>query len=142
MSSDGHSPPVVRHLLLCQHIEYDANNPAAAYSLRGLVTALVPEPGDSFPLLLPELWVFFQSFGDPGGYQLWIDLVPVDEDGEPRGEETTWGPHILLIHEGVYVESRGWKLLNLPFAAPGEYEVRLWCGADLIAREQLLVAEG
>lgn len=65
--------------------------------------------------------------------------MPVDEDGGDIGEESTYGPCILIIHEGVYVESRGWKLLNLPFEAPGLHEVRLWCGSDVIAREQLLL---
>ena len=105
------------------------------------MTAPIPEPGDQYPLLLPELWVFFQASGDPGDYQIWIDLVPVDEDGADIGEESTYGPCILIIHEGVYVESRGWKLRNLPFGAPGLYELRLWCGSDLIAREQLLLVE-
>ena len=141
MSSGGTTPPVVRHLLLCQHIGYDTQNPTAPYSLQGLVTALEPVPGDRYPLLLDELWVFFQSSGDPGEFQIWIDLVPVDEDGEDAGEETTYGPCILIIHEGVFVESRGWKLLNLPFTAPSLYEVRLWCGSDVIAREQLLLTE-
>jgi hypothetical protein len=141
MSFGGTAPPVIRHLLLCQHIGYDTNNPAAPYSLHGLVTALQPEPGDQYPLLLPELWVFFQASGDSGDCQLWIDLVPVDQDGADAGEETTYGPCILIIHEGVHIESRGWKLLNLPFAAPGLYEVRLWCGSDMIAREQLLLTE-
>ena len=141
MSFGGTTPPVVRNLLLCQHIEYDADNLAAPYSLRGLVTALEPEAGDQFPLLLPELWVFFQASGDPGDYQIWIHLVPVDEDGEDSGDETTYGPCILIVHEDVYIESRGWRILNLPFTAPGLYEVRLLCGVDVIAREQLLVRE-
>lgn len=141
MSFGETTPPVVRHLLLCQHIAYDLDNTAAPYSLRGLVTALVPESGDRYPLLLPELWVFFQASGDSGDYQIWIDLVPVDEDGEAIGEATTYGPCILIMHEEVYIESRGWKLLNLPFPAPGLYEVRLWCGSDAIAREQLSLVE-
>jgi hypothetical protein len=85
--------------------------------------------------------VFFQASGDPGDYQIWIDLVPVDEDGEDIGEETTYGPCTLIIHEDVFIESRGWKLLNLPFAAPGLFEVRLWWESDLLARERLLLRE-
>lgn len=141
MSAGGTSPPVIRHLLLCQHIGYDASNPMAPYSLHGLLAALEPEPGDSYPLILPELWVFFHASGDPGDYQLWIDLVPVDEDGADAGDESTYGPYVFLLHDDVFVESRGWKLLNLPFGAPGLYEVRLWCGADVLARETLLLVE-
>lgn len=128
-------------MLLCQRVSYDTGNPSAPYSLHGVVTQLVPEPGNSFPLLLPELCVFFQASGDPGDYQVWVDLVPLDGDGEATGEETSWGPWILLVRDGAYVESRTCPLQNLPFAASGMYEVRLWCGHDLLAREELLVWE-
>ena len=84
---------------------------------------------------------FFQAFGDPGDYQIWFDLVPVNEDGEAIGEETTYGPYILIIHEDSYVEHRGWKLLHLPFAASGRYEMWLWYASDVLAREQFLVRE-
>jgi hypothetical protein len=140
--SFGGTPPVVRHLLLCQHIGYDTGNPEAPYSLHGLVSQLAPEADDEFPLMLPELFVFFQAFGDAGDYQIWIDLIPVDENGDPVGEEVTYGPCVLVIRETSGLESRGWRLLNLPFAAAGLYEVWLWCGPDVIAREQLLVREG
>jgi hypothetical protein len=139
MSFGETTPPVIRHLLLCHHIDYDANTPTAPFSLHGLVSQLMAEPGDQFPLLMPELWLFLRAFGDPGEYQIWVDLVPVDAEGEPTGEETTWGPCILNIHENTYIENRGWRLSNLPFKAPGRYEVWLWCESDVIAREQFLV---
>jgi hypothetical protein len=100
--------------------------------------------GDSlsqYPLAFDELWVFIQVFGDPGQYELWFGLVAVDEDGNDLGDETIFGPCVLIVHEDVYTESRAWRLLKLPFAAPGLYELRLHCGADVLAREQLLLAE-
>lgn len=141
MSVGGTSPPVVRHLLLCQHIEYDFGNPMAPYSLQGVVTSLGPEPGDGYPLLVDILWVFAQGTGDPGKYEVWIDLVPVDEDGNNTGEATPFGPLIWIISEGAYVESRGWAIRFIPFPAPGLFEVRLRCGPDILAREQLLLVE-
>jgi hypothetical protein len=131
----------VRHLLLCQDVVYEFDNPAAPYSLQGVVTALGPEPGVGYPLRQDLLWVFAQASGDPGEYELWIDLVPLDDDGDDAGEGTSFGPWVLIVHEGVYVESRAWRLRNIPFAGPRVYEFRLRCGSDILTREQLLLAE-
>jgi hypothetical protein len=137
MSFGGTTPPTVRHLLLCQHIGYDLDK--RTYSLDDLITAL--EPGGQYPFVVDELWVFIQAFGDPGQYDLWFSLVRVDEEGDGVDEETMFGPWVLIIHADVYIESRGWKLLNIPFPAPGLYEVQVHCGPDILAREQLLLVE-
>lgn len=137
MSFGGTTPPVVRHLLLCQHIGYDLDT--RTYSLHNPVAAL--EPGEAYPLVFAELWVFIQAFGDPGHYDLWFGLVPVDDDGNDVADETMFEPCVLIVHADVYAESRGWKLQSLPFPAPGWYEVRVHCGPDILAREQLLLVE-
>jgi len=137
MSFGGTTPPVIRHLLLCRHIGYDLDN--RTYSLHDLLTAL--DLGGQYPLVIDELSVFIQAFGDPGQYDLWFGLVPVDEQGDDIGDETMFGPWVLIVHADVYIESRGWKLLKPPFAAPGLYEVRVHCGPDILAREQLLLVE-
>ncbi len=77
-----------------------------------------------------------QVSGDPGDYQIWVDLVPVAEDGEATGEETTWGPWILLIREGAYVESRTCPLQNLPFC-----DARAWRDSAMSADTELLARE-
>lgn len=136
MSFVESTPPVVRHLLLCEHISYDPE--ARAYSLHNPITAL---ESDDFPIVFDDLWVFIQAFGDPGRYDVWFGLVPIDEDGDEVGDETMFEPCVLIIHEGVYVESRGWKLHKPPFPNPGLYEIRAHCGPDILAREQLLLAE-
>ena len=141
MSFGGTTPPVIRHLLVCQDIVYDFANPLAPYSLRGIITVLGPESGESYPLLCDLLWMFTQGSGDPGEYEIWIDLVPVDEEGNATADETTFGPWLWIIPEGVYIESRAWRLRNLPFQQPGLYEFRLRCGLEILAREELLVME-
>jgi hypothetical protein len=139
MSTGGTTPPVVRHLLLCQYIVWDKDNPAAPYTLQGVVTALSWEPpGDG---LLESLWVFAKASGDPGEYEVWLDLVPLDDAGEDAGEGTTFGPLVWSIPEGVYAHSRAWVLRNIPFPTPGVYEFRLRCGPDVLAREQILLLE-
>lgn len=141
ISFGGTTLPVIRHLLLCQDVEYDFSNSTAPYSLRGIVTLLGPESGGSYPLLHDLLWVLSQGSGDPGAYEVWIDLVPVDEEGNTTGNETTFGPWVWIFHEDVYVESRAWRLRNLPFPVPGRYEVRLRFGPDILAREEMLLVE-
>ncbi len=144
MSSGGFqetTPPVVRCLLVCDHIRYDSNAPNAAYTLENVLAELIPAEGSAFPLELPEAWLFFQAQGDAGTYDLMLDLVRLDDEGEDADEATTWGPMTLLISEGAWIESRGWALAHLPPDAPGEYELRLWCGRDLLARTSFLVRE-
>jgi hypothetical protein len=135
--SFGGSQPLIRHLLLCQHITYDIDN--RAYSLHAPITTI--EPGGPYLLLCDELWVFVQAFGDPGRYDLWFALVPLDENGDDLGEETMFGPWVLIVHDDVYIESRGWRLLKLPFGGPGLCEVRVYSESEVLAREQLLLAE-
>jgi hypothetical protein len=141
MSFGGTSPPVVRHFLLCQHVEYDFDNPTAPYSLQGVVTSLGPEPGNGYPFLVDVLWVFAQGAGDPGEYDVWVDLVPLDDDGDDADEPTPFGPLRWIIHEDVYVESRAWVIRFVPFRSAGLYLVRLRCGPDILAEEELLLEE-
>lgn len=135
------SPPVVRHFLVCQRVRYDLDSPEAPYSLLGLLTAIGPEPGTGYPLLHTELWLFAQFQGDAGEDDVWIELVAVDDEGEATAEETTFGPWRLRMPTEGVVESRAFRLLNVPFATPGVYEFRLRCGPDVLAREPLLLLE-
>jgi hypothetical protein len=141
MSFGGTTPPVIRHLLLCQNVEYDFGNASAPYSLRGIITVLGPESNESYPLLFDMVWVFVQGSSDPGEYEIWVDPVPVDEEGDATGVETTFGPWVWIFHENVYVESRAWRFQNLPFLGPGLYEFRLRCGPDVLARTDLVLGE-
>jgi hypothetical protein len=142
MSFGGTTPPVVRHLLLCQEVEYDFNNPGAPYSLRNILNVLGPEPGESYPIIYDLIWMFIQGSGDPGQYEIWIDLAPIDELGDTVGDETVFGPWLWILQEGEYVECGAWKLRNLPFLGPGLYEIKLRCGPDVLAREEVLLVEG
>src|SRR5579872_834767 len=135
MSFGGTTPPVIRHLLLCQDVAYDFGNPSAPYSLKNIISHLGPEPGESYPLLYDPMWIFIQGTGDTGEYTIWIELVPIDEDGNAIDEEIMFGPWLWILHEGRYVECGAWRLRNIPFSAPGLYEVRLRCGSEVLARE-------
>jgi hypothetical protein len=124
---------------VCQNVTYDAGNPGAPYSLQGVVTVIGWEPpGDG---LLDLLWVFAQGSGDPGEYEVWLELVSLDDEGEDAGEETSFGPLTWVMPEGVFAHSRAWILRNIPFPNPGVYEFRLRCGPDILAREQILLLE-
>ena len=141
MSTAGGTPPVVRHLVLCKHVEYDFDDPSAPYSLRNIITALYPANGRSYPLAQESLWVYAQASGDPGDYEIWLDLIPLDEEGDDAADGITFGPWVLRVHDGVFVESRAWVLRNVPFPIAGLYEFRLRHGPEVLASEQLLLVE-
>jgi|GEM_PF-5567059 len=139
MSFGETSPPVVRHLLVCRRISYDLNAPGAAYTLHALITQLQLEAGAEFPVVVPELWAFLQVFGEVGEYEIWIELAAVDGEGEVLGEATSYGPLVLRVPDGVWVVNRAYRLANARLLRFGLHEVRVWCGADLLAREEFVV---
>src|SRR5262249_44424654 len=118
-----------------------ADHPRAPYSTHGVLTVLGPETGAGYPLAYPVVWLFAQFQGDAGEYEIWVDLF---RTGDATGEEfevATYGPWGLTLRPDAFVETRGWKLRNVPFSEPGLYEFRVRCGADVLATEGLLLAE-
>lgn len=141
MSFAESSLPLMRHLLACEQVSFNAENPLAPYSVHGVLTVLQPESGRGYPMTYPVIWLFAQFHGDPGDYEVWVDFVRIDEETEDDSEVATYGPWLLIIHADLFVESRGWRLLNVPFSEPGSYEFRIRCGADVLAAERLWPTE-
>jgi hypothetical protein len=141
MSFGETSPPVVRHLLVCRRVTFDLSAPGAAYSLHGLITQLQLEAGAEFPIAVPELWAFLQVFGDAGEYEIWIELVAVDGEGEAVGEATSDGPFVLRVPDEAWlVESR------VPFGERLGPSVRVARGARVVrgtcSRAKSFLSEG
>jgi hypothetical protein len=135
------SAPVVRHLIACERVAYDADNPVAPYSIHGVLSVLGPELASGYPLSQPAVWLFAEFQGNVGHYQVWVDLVRVDDESGDEAEVATYGPWVLLVRPELYAESRGWCLRKVPFPEPGVYEIRVRCGADLLAVERILLTE-
>jgi hypothetical protein len=80
--------PIIRQLILCEHVAYDH---AEGYRLLNPRVDFVVEPGETFPLAHPELWVFAQVTGSYGRQSFRVRMVDVtDPTGVPQGVfETT-----------------------------------------------------
>jgi hypothetical protein len=106
-----------------------------------VISVLGPEPASGYPLSQPILWLFAQFQGNVGNYEVWADLVRVDDETDEETEVATFGPWVLIVHPDAYAESRGWRLRKVPFPEPGVYEIRIRCGTDLLAIERILLTE-
>lgn len=150
MSEEGldHSEPslTARHLLICREVLYDGNNPVAPYTLCSMLTVLHPDR--PFPILWSEpICLFAQYFGPEGEFEVWVDLVRLvyDEADEvvDEFEETSYGPFVLGMMPGRFIQSRFYLLRRVPFTEPGVYEFRLRVAGvtEPLATEHLLVED-
>lgn len=130
-----------RHLLVCSEVRYDPFAPGAAHSLRGLIVYLQPLDDIGFPLVAESLVLFAQLFGDAGRYTLSVDLVFVDEGDDTERTVATFGPTVVIVRPGQFVDSISMPLWNVPFPQPGVYEFRLRrdAVAEPLASERLLL---
>jgi hypothetical protein len=72
-----------RCLKLCREVIWNANDPRAPYTLRGILYGFHPRAG--FPFLYPHpLHLYAEFFGEAGEFDVRFDLVRFvsDEDGE------------------------------------------------------------
>lgn len=114
-----------RHLLVCRTMKYDLNEPDSPYTLSGIVTTFRPSDDGGYPVLVEDLYVYAQFWGDPGVHDLWIDLTRVDVETGDETEVTTFGPFVLRVTAGRFVETRAWRLRYVPFPRAGLYEFQV-----------------
>ena len=144
-----------RHLLTCRTIWYDPRRPEAGFSLGGVYVHVEPPEGDSFPIRLDLVFIYFQLRGDQGEYRLRIRFVSIvvnddgDEEeiqlgrnGEPR-EFSMPGTRLVSVSGIEYVEQIVFRIGPIPFADAGLYEYQLWAEGygKPITRERVLARE-
>jgi hypothetical protein len=127
--TDGEEPDIaVRCLKLCREVIWNANDPDAPYTLRGVFHRIRPRAG--YPSALDRsVSVHVEYDAGVGAYDVWLELVrlELDEEGEVADEveETSFGPFVLTIDVERFVHGRMYVLRKFPLAGPGLYELRL-----------------
>ncbi len=139
--SESEEPEIgARCLKLCREVIWNANDPEAPYTLRGVLRGF--RPRSSFPAVTPQpVFVYAEYFGEAGEYDVWFDLVRLvmGDDGEmvDEADETTFGPYSLRLLPDLFAQGRSYVLRRVPFSEPGLYELRLRVGGV----SQHLIAE-
>jgi hypothetical protein len=134
-------PVVVHHLLFCLEASYDLDDPVTPYSLHNLAFVLPAPTGTGYPGVAAELWVFARVEGE-GDCDLWVEVFRTDaaEDGEVE-LVAAYGPFRIPFGADLTAVSRAWKLLGVPFPAPGWYEFRLTQVGEVLATEFIYLLE-
>jgi hypothetical protein len=127
--SESDEPEIgARCLKLCREVIWNANDPEAPYTLRGVIQSLRPRTG--YPTYLAQpVHLYAEFFGEAGERDVWFDLVRLvfDADGDlaDEVEETVFGPFSLNLTPNLFVQGRWYVLRRVPFPAAGLYEFRL-----------------
>jgi hypothetical protein len=128
-------PPRARHFIPCHAVLTDSKR--HAYTLEGIIFIIRPTEGDSFPLLLPEMFLFTVLSNAHGDYEFSVQVVTWDPTGK---EIDVWQTG--SITQGLGKDPLmvlGWpiRLRNLEFERPGLYEFRLMCDGMIIAQTEI-----
>lgn len=110
---------------------WNANDPEAPYTLRGVIHSLCPRTG--YPTYLDQpLHLYVEYYGEAGEQDVWFDLVRLvfDDDGDltDEVEETVFGPFSLNLLPNRFVQGRCYVLRRVPFPSAGLYEFRMRVG--------------
>lgn len=128
--------PEVRHFLACEDIT--AVPGALRFTLVNVFQVLKPQPGDTFPLEQPQTCLYTVLANGRGTHTFAVELVfgvgPNEVTiGTSPGLQRDLGQDPLVVH-GFPL-----RLPSIRFDRPGQYEFRLLCDGQLIARELIEV---
>ena len=129
--------PSVRHFIACRAVITDPNR--HVYSLEEIIYLIRPAPGESFPLLLPEMYLFAILSDARGTHEFWVQVLTWDAAGEEIAVWKTITVRHALGQDPLTVFGWPIRLRNLRFEHPGLYEFRLWCDGTPIASEPILL---
>ncbi len=130
--SDGDEPEIgARCLKVCREVIWNADDPDAPYTLRGVVQRFRPPPG--YPAIYRRpVYLYVEYFGGSEECEIWFDLVRFvsDDDGEAVDEIelASFGPFVFNPDPGRFVQGRSYVVRSLPLPEPGVYELRLRIG--------------
>ncbi len=128
-------PPVVRHMLVCDDVTRDPDNPERLNVL-GLISAIDSGEDPPFPLRHPQLSIFLQMTNGRGSGMAQVLIREADTDqfvSAGRPHRVTFPKEPLLVHGAVF------RLLGCLFPRAGLYYVEFWFDGEVIAEEPLLV---
>ena len=131
--------PVVRHFIACEDVE--PSQDGRQYTLRNLVHAIRPLPGEAYPCLHPEVCLFVLMTDVYEQHRIRVELVFWHQPADETSIYTTREGILNLGSDPLIVHGLPIRLRNLLFPNAGLYEFRLWCDGQIIARETILLRE-
>lgn len=127
--------PVVRHLIVCDDIQYDPNNPRRA-TLVNIVHAIHSLDQPPFPLLHRELCVLVQVSECRGTADFRIDIVQADTG---RVVRRTQARSHDFGNDPLEVFGLPFRIQACPFPEAGLYWIQFWYNEHMIAQEPLVL---
>jgi hypothetical protein len=126
-------PPVVRHMLLCDDVTRNPDNPEKV-SLIGLTS--VVRAVEDFPILVSQLCVYLVFTNGRGSATIQIVIREAE-----TGRKVTGGhPHrVKFAGDPTRVQGLILRLRDCVFPEPGLYQVELHVDEKAVAEEPLLV---
>ena len=127
--------PIVRHMLLCDDVHPDADNPHKM-NVQGLVNTIGAQEGVSFPLHHPQLCVYLALTGGRGSGEVMVAAVQADSDRvafTSLPHTLSFGPDPLAVQGVVF------RIRDGVFPEPGLYWIEFRYNGRTIARQALAV---
>src|SRR5262249_52238698 len=123
--------PVVRHMLLCDQVERDAQQPTK-FNVFGIVNAIRSAPGSEFPIQHPLLTVLLILSGGRGSGEVHIGGVHADSSETAfRSPKRT----VSFGSDPLAVQGLVFRILDVPFPQPGLYWIQFCYNDRVIALE-------
>jgi hypothetical protein len=130
--------PIVRHFIACREIVYDSGGQNV--SLKHLVSAILPLPGEQYPLIRDEMALFAVLTNGRGKYDFALELTRFEAGEEVRVVGTP-SRAVDLGQDPAAILGMPIPLRNIVFEQPGQYTFRLLCNETVIAEEKILLRE-
>jgi hypothetical protein len=127
--------PFVRHMLLCEDIRRDPNNPKKVDVL-GLLNTIQAVGEPAFPLRLPVLCVYLEVAGGRGTGQARVDCRQADSGRVIFSNPThdlTFSPNPLAVRSLVF------RISDCIFPGPGLYWIQFCYNQKALAEQPLIV---
>lgn len=127
--------PIVRHLLVCDDIQYDPKNPRRA-TLVNLVHAIQSLEQPPYPVLHRELCTLVQVTECRGRGEFRIEIVQADTGRVVRRTRTMSND---FGNDPLEVFGLPFRIKDCPFPEAGLYWVQFWYNDSMIAQEPLVL---
>ena len=127
--------PFIRHMLLCEDVRRDPNNPNKVDVL-GLLSTVRAVGEPAFPLHLPVLCVYLEVSGGRGTGQARIDCRQADSGQilfSNPSHALTFSPNPLAVRFLIF------RITDCFFAEPGLYWIQFRYNQRILAEQPLVV---
>jgi hypothetical protein len=128
---------MVWHFVACREIAHDADG---SVTLRQLVHAILPAPGESYPCIRERLALYALLTNGRGRHEIALEPTRF-ERGQEISVLKTGARTVDLGSDPLAVIGMPMPLRNVIFQEAGQYTFHLICDGKAIAEEKLLLKE-